>query len=202
MKKAIRILVLSAAIAGLTACGGPNRTVNRRATDEVIDISGNWNDTDSQMTSRQLVQDVLSRGWLPNFREEEDRKPVVIVGTIRNRSSEHINTSTIVKDFEKELINSGKVKFVASKKERQELRDERMNQQTNATMDSAKRLAAETGADFMLQGTISTIIDAADGTKLKYYQVNMELINLENNEKVWMGDKKIKKLVQQDSNKW
>ena len=40
-----------------------------------------------------------------------------------------------------------------------------------------------------------TIIDAAAGKAVRFYQVELELINLESNEKVWIGQKKLKKLV-------
>ncbi len=47
----------------------------------------------------------------------------------------------------------------------------------------------------MLQGTINTIIDVEGTTQVRYYQVDMTLIDLADNEKVWVGQKKIKKLV-------
>ena len=51
------------------------------------------------------------------------------------------------------------------------------------------------GADFMLQGTINSIVDSYKKEQVVYYQVDLELTNLETNEVVWMGDKKIKKQV-------
>ena len=107
-----------------------------------------------------------------------------------------------IKDIEREFINSGKVKFVATSEERKEVRDERLEQQSYASDETAKRLAAETGADFMLKGSIKTHIDAIEGKQIKFYQVDMELINVETNEKVWMDSKKIKKFVKQKKAKW
>jgi len=49
----------------------------------------------------------------------------------------------------------------------------------------------------MLKGGIKTLIDAVDGQQVKFYQIDMELIHVENNEKVWIGSKKIKKVVKQ-----
>jgi PBP1b-binding outer membrane lipoprotein LpoB len=77
------------------------------------------------------------------------------------------------------------------------MREERIDQLRNATLDSAKSMGKEIGADFMLIGGINTIIDAAGGTSVRFYQVELELINLETNEKVWIGQKKIKKVVEQ-----
>lgn len=183
-------------------CGGANRTVSRVSSDEVTDLSGNWNDTDSKLVAEQMIQDMIYRPWLSDFTMEEDRKPVVIVGTIRNFSSEHIETGTFIKDIERELINAGKVKFVASSKEREEIRDERTQQQSYASDETAKRLAAESGADFMLQGGIKSNVDASGGKAAKFYQIDLELINVETNEKVWIGSKEIKKLVQKSKTKF
>ncbi|HPR18020.1 MAG TPA: penicillin-binding protein activator LpoB [Candidatus Cloacimonadota bacterium] len=200
--KVIFLALLICSTLFLVSCASSTKTVSRVSADEVTDLSGNWNDTDSKLVAEQMIQDLTYRPWLSDFTTEEDRKPVVIVGTIRNFSSEHIETGTFIKDIERELINSGKVKFVASKQEREEVRGERMEQQSFASDETAKRLAAESGADFMLQGGIKSNIDSTGGKAAKFYQVDLELVNVETNEKVWIGSKEIKKLVQKSKTKW
>jgi hypothetical protein len=54
----------------------------------------------------------------------------------------------------------------------------------------------------MLIGTINTIRDEAGGTAVMFYQTNLELINMANNIKVWIGEKKIKKLIKRSKTKW
>ena len=126
----------------------------------------------------------------------------MIVGTVKNRSAEHIPTVTFIKNLERELINSGRVDFVANKEERSEVRDERADQQENASAETMKKFQKESGADFMLRGDISTIIDQEGGDKVKYYQVNLELVNIETNRKAWLGEKQIKKVVSQSGSKF
>ncbi|MCD6162369.1 MAG: penicillin-binding protein activator LpoB [candidate division Zixibacteria bacterium] len=198
MKKLIGVLLIACL---MFACGS-SRQVSRVAADTTIDLSGRWNDADSRLVSQEMVSDCLARPWVNDFNIAEGRKPAVIVGTIRNKSNEHIDTEVFTKDFERELINSGKVKFVASRTERDEIRDERDDQQYNASDETAKRLAMETGADFMLQGSIKTIVDQIEGRRVIFYQTDMELINIESNEKVWIGAKKIKKDITQKGKKW
>lgn len=192
------ILALSAVVA-VTGC---KTKVKRVETDETIDLSGRWNDTDSQLVSAEMIGDLANRPWIEEYTAREGKKPVVIVGTVRNKSSEHIETETFTKDLERELINSGRVTFVANPLERGELRQERKEQQTWSTEETQKRLAAETGADFMLQGGIKTIIDQEGKQSVKFYQVDLELVNLESNEKAWIGSKKIKKLVKKPRVSW
>ena len=193
--------IMAGVVALVSGCSS-TPSVERIGVEEVRDLSGRWNDTDSRLVAEQMVGDVLRRPWLSEFKSTAGRKPVVIVGSVRNLSSEHIEVGTFVKDIERELINSGMVKFVATSSERSEIRDERLDQQSYSTEATASRLAAETGADYMLKGGIRTHIDAIAGKQVKFYQIDIELIGLENNEKVWMGSKKIKKYVKQSRMKW
>ena len=202
MRKLIcRMSVCVCAVVVLAGCASTPR-VERIGVEEVRDLSGRWNDTDSRLVAEQMVADVLRRPWLSEFKSTAGRKPVVIVGTIRNHSSEHIEMGTFTKDIERELINSGLVKFVATSSERGEIRGERVDQQSYASEATAKRLAAETGADYMLKGGIKTHIDAISGKQVKFYQVDLELMAVESNEKAWIGTKKIKKFVKQSRLKW
>ena len=192
-------VLFTLALVCVIAMTGCKTRVKRVGVDEAIDLSGRWNDTDSQLVSAEMISDIATRPWVEEFTARNGKKPVIIVGTIRNLSSEHIETATFAKDLERELVNNGRVTFVASKMERGELREERMEQQTWSSAETQKRLAAETGADYMLQGSIKSIIDQEGRESVKFYQVDMELIHLESNEKSWIGAKKIKKLVKKRS---
>lgn len=176
--------------------------VTRVGTDTVRDLSGRWNDTDSRLVAEEMVRDALSRPWLESYTGKTRKAPTVIVGTVLNRSHEHINVQTFIKDLERELTNSGRVQFVASKSERQEIREERTDQQQFASEESAKGLGKESGADYMLKGAINTIIDQAGGTKAVFYQVDLELFDVEKNVKVWSGQKKIKKIIERSRLGW
>jgi len=178
----------------LSGCGGMK--VSRVEPDTPTDLSGRWNDTDSRLVAQEMLKEALSRPWVDRFVQKKGKEPTVIVGTVLNRSHEHINVQTFIKDLERELTNSGRVVFVASKGEREEVREERKEQQEFATEETAKGLGKEIGADYMLKGTIHTILDEAKGTKAIFYQVDLELIDIENNTKVWFGQKKIKKIIE------
>jgi uncharacterized protein (TIGR02722 family) len=192
--KSLTLILLGLLLLLLVACG-PSVKTERISPDQQTDFGGRWNDTDANMVAQSMIKDVLSRPWYGDHMRQHNEKPVVIVGTVRLMGTEHIATDTFINDMERELINSGLVKFVASKGERGEIRDEKQDQQTNASLETAKKLAEETGADYMLQGAINTITDSVDGKKAITYQVDLQLINLQTNEKVWIGSQKIKKIV-------
>lgn len=195
-KLCLSMAVCASVILGLASCAsGPK--VKRVDVNEQIDLSGNWNDTDSRLVSEEMVKDAVSRTWISDFMMQKQNKPRVIVGTVSNKSHEHISTETFTKDLERELLNSGKVTFVADKGQRDEVRDEKADQAENSTKETAKAAQQETGADFMLKGQINTILDEAGRSKVKYYQVELEMINITTNEKIWIGQKKLKKVVKQ-----
>jgi hypothetical protein len=143
-----------------------------------------------------MIRDSLSRPWLQEWGAARgSKRPALIVGEVRNLSHEHINVNTFTLDVERALINSGKIDFVATKDERKGIREERKDQDINAREDTRNAMGRELGADFMMTGTINTIVDPNGDTQVLFYQVNMTLISLVDNRKVWVGQKEIKKLV-------
>lgn len=194
MKNLTLVISLLCMSAILFSCSS-TPVVTRVAENKTIDLSGNWNDTDSKLVADEMVADSVARPWMENFIKERQNKPKIIVGTVLNKSDEHINTETFIKDLEIALLNTGKATFVADKNQRNEIRSERMDQADFSNPATIKKFGKETGADFMLKGQINTITDSVKNTTLKYYQVELELIDIENNEKVWIGQKKIKKVV-------
>ena len=201
--KTLRLTLFTAALTlSLAACSSMPQ-VNRISPDQVTDVSGYWNDTDANQTAQEMIGQMLGDPWLGNFEGANGGKsPVVIVGGITNLSSEHISTSTFIDDIQRQLINSGKVQFVAGQEQRSEVRDERQDQDLNATAQTRSAMGQETGADFMMQGTINTIVDAAGDTSVKYYQVDLRLVNMHNNVISWVGQKKIKKIVQRSGTRF
>ena len=190
-----RVAVLSVMVAGLAGCGAETK-VTRVDAGVVTDLSGRWNDTDSRMVAESMVKEALEYPWLNNFSQTKRRQPVVVVGTVLNNSHEHINVQTFVTDLERELTNSQKLTFVAGKSEREEVRTERKEQAMFAREDTQKAPGKEIGADYMMKGTIATILDEADGTKAMFYQIDLQMVDLESNAKVWFGQKKIKKVIE------
>jgi uncharacterized protein (TIGR02722 family) len=202
MNTLTRGLRAALALAALTVAGGCATQVTRISPDQQVDLSGRWNDVDSRQVAdamvRQSFQAEASGSWAVQYMQAHGgRRPTVIVGTVRNRSMEHIPVETFVRDLERAYLSSGQVQVVASREERDEVRDERADQQENAAADTRARMAREHGAQYMLQGDISQINDREGGRRVVYYQVDMTLLDLESNEKTWTGQHRIKKMVEQ-----
>lgn len=177
----------------IAACN--QRSVTRVSPDQQIDLSGRWNDTDSKLVAEEMIRDVLNRPWREDFFRAKNKKPVVIVGMVSNKSNEHIEAETFIKDIEREFINSGMVRVVQNSVFREKLREERAEQGEFASPETQARWGAELGADFMMFGVITSVVDAYKKEKVTNYKVNLELADIESNEKVWIGDKEIKKYI-------
>ena len=164
----------------LVICSCADRKVARVNTDQVIDLSGRWNDTDSRLVSEAMITDLLGSRWLPVYESRHNNaRPVLVVGTITNKSHEHINSETFIKDIEKAIIRNGSVRLVQAGEKRQELRTERDEQNQGYTSpETAKKWGLELGADFMLQGTINSIVDSYKKEKVVYYQIDLDLTDL------------------------
>lgn len=196
MKRIAIALFCLGLILFIFGCAG-NQKVTRVDTEQVVDLSGRWNDTDSRLVSNEMISDLLMAKWIPSFELKNDgKRPVVIVGTVQNKSHEHIDAETFIKDLERAIVNNGSVRLVQAGAKREELRDEREQQNKGYVLpETAKKWGRELGADFMLQGTINSIVDTYKKNKVVYYQIDLELTDLESGEIVWMGNKKIKKTV-------
>ncbi|MFL9837513.1 penicillin-binding protein activator LpoB [Flavobacterium sp. ST-75] len=193
MKTSYKFILAFVLGLALTSCASKVQRVNE---DSVIDLSGRWNDTDSRLTAEEITAELMSHSWYSTYAAENSgKKPVIIVGMITNKSHEHIATETFSKDIEKEIINSGRMKLVQGGPMREEIRAERADQQNYSSQSTMKKFGLENGADFMLQGTINSIVDQKSKEKTVYYQIDLELTNIQTNDKVWIGDKKIKKYI-------
>ena len=193
MKRIILGTLFIFAIALLNGCG--SRTITRVDSSEVIDLSGRWNDTDSRLVSEEMIADMLNSSWASEYTRLNEKRPVVVVGLVNTKSHEHINTETFIKDIEQAIVRDGSARLVVAGAKRDELRKEKADQQSYASPETMKKWGKELGADFMLQGTVNSIVDEYKREKVVAYQVDLQLTNIETNEVVWIGDKKIKKKV-------
>ncbi len=187
----------------LISCGSfagcqSEREVTRVDPKATIDLDYRFNDVDARQIYQEMVDDALFRNWSTRFMEEHNgKKPVVIVGRIENRTNDYIESDLFTTQWERELLNSDRVRFVARPYQRGDLRDERAQGQEWNSPETRKQMRNETGADYMLLGTINSSDQRSlsGRQRVKYYQVTLELIDIESNEKVWIGTSEIKKLV-------
>lgn len=194
MKNHQYLIILFSLIVLVSGCA--TIKVERVDRSEKIDLSGKWNDYDAYLVSKDLIEECLSSRWLGNFMDNSGVIPTIIVGHVANRSSDHINTAVLIKSLEKDLVNSGKVIFVASSQERSQMRTEREDQLKGFTdPETIKKHGRELGADLIIIGSINSVKDEIKGKSAFLYQVNLEVVDLTTNQKLWIGQKELKKSI-------
>lgn len=172
-----------------------SRTVTRIDPSTQIDLSGRWNDSDSRKVADQMIHDLFKSDAFKKYAEGLGRKPVIVVGTIRNKTSEHIDAGNFVKKFERVIHQSGMAELVESEEFRDKLRKERAEQQDFADPATVARWGKETGANLMLFGEMNSETDAYNKKRVTNYITTLFLTDVETNKRIWYGQNEIKKLV-------
>lgn len=193
-----------ALVCGAAACGGATRQVRRVDAQMQTDLSGQWNDTDARLVSETLIGDCFTAAWLDDFKHEKGRKPAVRVRGVVNKTDEHIDAQIFIKNIERAMINSGRVKVLAQEGSELASLDAEQARSTSGHQSDATAvsLGNETGADFVVSVRMASIVDQIEGQRAKFYKVNFELISPTSGEKAWIGDREIKKLITQDRASW
>lgn len=186
---------LVAIIGSALLLGCAKRTVTRVDPNEVIDLSGRWNDSDSRQVANKMVQQFLNSPRYQSYSSDNGKTPAIIVGYIQNKTSEHIDSDNYVKKFEMEIFNSGLADLVESAEFREKLREERADQQEFASPETAARWGREYGADLMLLGTMTSETDVYNKKKVINYITTLYLTDIETNKRVWYGQEEIKKYI-------
>lgn len=179
----------------LVSASCQTRKVTRIDPSEQIDLSGRWNDVDSRKVADQMIYDLFDSPSFKNYAQTKSRKPVIVVGTIRNKTSEHIDADNFVKKFEVVIHNSNVADLVESGEFRDKLRVERAEQQDYAEASTVKQWGKELGADVMLFGEMTSETDTYNNKRVVNYITTLYLTDIETNKRIWYGQNEIKKYV-------
>lgn len=189
----MRIALALTAALSFAACSSSGKTVTR--TDEEIDLSGEWNDTDADRVAKSIVEDCLSHPWAREWAEKNARKPVIRLYPIKNKTDGYIDYRYFTKQIEFSLIRSGSVEVVSSLEEAETAREEREDQAANASEETATSHGNEVGSDFVLTGWLIAQNDQEGKKAVKAYLTSLEIVDVSTQKKAWVGQKRIKKLV-------
>ncbi len=187
--KPFRILLLTIV---LMSCA---RSVTRVDPGQTIDLSGRWNDADSRQVATAMINNLLNSEKFKVYTTQLGKKPAIIVGLVRNRTSEHIDTENYIKRIELALFNSGTAEVVESGAFRDKLRVERVNQRDFAKPSTVAQWGMETGANLMLFGEMTSETDVYEKKRVVNYVTTLYLTDMETNKRVWYGQEEIKKYV-------
>ena len=152
-------------------------------------VTAGFGSTDLQMIAEKMVESLLSSPLI-----EKGDRPVVLVGTVRNKTDEHIDTEAITNKIRTTLLQSGKVRFVAGEV-REEIHRELQYQTSSGNVSEAtrKRLGRIVGAGYLLTGEITNIRKEAGRRMDVYFLITLNLVDIETGLIRWAEQKEIRK---------
>jgi hypothetical protein len=193
------LALLASLLALAFACASPQTRVARTAAGDTAggDLSGLWNDIDANQVAQAMIADCLTHPWAADHRDTYGgQRPVVKLMGVRLRTDDpSINTEFFAKQLERALLNSGQVRVVAAWGQEGVNVAERDRQAAFASDESAKSQGNEVASDFTLQTIVNSQNESDGPRSVRAYLVNMELVNVETNEKVWIGEKQLRKVI-------
>ncbi len=189
------VSVVSLAV-GLGACG-PKAFVKGQYEDPEKEnlLNDEWSETDMQKTVESMVASMVAHPAIAGAKGP----PILMVTNLQNKTSEHIDTQSIMDMVRVDLSKSGKVAFV-DKEARGDVSDE-YNYQNSGMMnkDSKKGPGAQVGADYIVNGRIDSIVKEVGKEKTVYYKITLNMTNLKTNLITWTDQKQMRKAFKKKS---
>lgn len=147
-------------------------------------------------TDLQTIAESMSRSLLQSRPVAESPKPpLVTVADVKNKTGEYIDTKAITDSIKTQLLKSGAVQFAVDIDNMQSQTDEliRQNQTGLYKKSSAKKIGKMEGAEYRIEGSISSIVKKTSSIKDVFYKFTLTLVNIETGVLAWMDEKEIRK---------
>lgn len=191
-----KLLLVAAAVLAFSSCGpkafvkGEYDDVNRENL-----MDDQWSETDMQVTVKSMVDSMVTHPSIANAK----KMPIVMVTNLQNKTSEHIDTQSIMDMVRVDLTNSGRVAFV-DKEARQDISNEYDYQNSGMVGDDTKKgPGGQTGADFIINGRLDSIVKEVGKDKSVYYKLTLNLTNLKTGVITWTNQKQLRKTFKKKS---
>lgn len=187
MKKIIVFTMITA----LFASCGPKAFVKGQYDDVEKQnlMNDQWSETDMQVAVKSMVESLVKHPAVASAKTPPD----VIVTGLQNKTSEHIDTQSIMDMIRVELTNSGKVSFL-DKEARKDISDEYDYQNSGMVSKETKKSAgSQIGADYVINGRLDSIVQEVGKDKSVYYKLTLNLTNIKTTRIVWTDQKQIRK---------
>lgn len=186
----IRVASIAILAVLLSACAGSK--VQYGDATEVETVTVDFGSTDLQGIAAKMVDSLLS--FPPMVEVLRDKRPVIFIDTIRNKTSEHIDTENITDKISTKMIKSGKFRFVDMSKV-EVVKKQFDFQLSSGMVDPSKAVAfgRQIGAEYMLYGNLSSIVKRTKSVQDTYYIFTLKLMHLESGIIEWQDEKEIRK---------
>lgn len=183
-------IALVVVLAFAVSCAGPRVFTKGTYEDPntIALLDDRFSENDMQLIAKKMIQSMAGSDIVGS-----NGAPVVMVGKMRNRTSEHIDMTMLSDKVRTQLIHSGRFRF-ADVMNRRDIAEEYEYQQSGyVDPNQAKGPGSQTGAEYLLTGTLTANVQQAGRNKLIYYKATFQLTNLLTSEIAWTDEKEIRK---------
>lgn len=196
MKKVLISLVSFAALVAMNACG-PKAFVKGQYDDPEKEnlMDDQWSETDMQKSVESMVASLVAHPAIASARTP----PKLMVTQLQNKTSEHIDTQSVMDMVRVDLSKTGKVSFI-DKEARQDIAEEYNYQNSGmVNKETKKGPGGQVGADFIVNGRLDSIVKEVGKEKTVYYKLTLNMTNLKTGEIAWTDQKQIRKAYKKKS---
>jgi hypothetical protein len=145
-------------------------------------------------TDLQMIAESMTRSMLQTPVIVSGNLPIVTVQEVKNKTSEYIDTRSITDSIRAELQKSGKVRFAVDAAAMQQQVEELERQQSELyEKEQAAEKGRMVGAQYRMEGNITSIVKQTKDVKDVYYKFNLQLWNIRNGLLEWSDEKEIRK---------
>jgi uncharacterized protein (TIGR02722 family) len=157
---------------------------------ETTDI--NFGSTDLQKIADQMTDSLVQSPVVGTM--TANKRPIVFVDTVKNKTSEHIDTESLTDSISTQLLRSGKFRFVDMTKVNT-VREQLSYQNEGDLVNPSKavQFGKQVGAEYMLYGNLASIVKTNADKSDVYYKFTMRLMDLESGLVEWADETEIRK---------
>jgi hypothetical protein len=200
MKKSIIATAVVLALTFVVGCAQKSVVRYGDATAvETTDI--NFGATDLQKVAGDMTDSLLLSAVVGTL--TQNKRPVMFVERIKNKTSEHIDTESITDSISTKLLRSGKFRFVDMGRV-EAAREQIKFQQVGGMVDTNQSVefGKQIGAEYMLYGNLSSIVKSNKDKSDVYYKFTIRVMDLQSGLVEWADETEIRKTKTKESVGW
>lgn len=186
-----KLILLGVSLLALSGCKTTRVSYDDPAAIEPM--STGFSLSDLYQASDTMVNSMLTSPALAGLTGE--KRPVLLVDRIQNRTDQHIDTESITDTIRTQLIQSGRFRFT-DKATRDAQAEEIQYQNFSGAVGSqyAVEKGRQLGAEYLLLGSIVSYEERTKDTLRKSYKMTLNLIDLKTGIIEWAQEKPITKV--------
>ena len=194
MKKRNYLLIGSIGISAFIVSGCATTSLVQYGDAKALQsISTDFSSSDLQQIAESMVDSLLI--FPPIVDVTSQRRPVITVDNIKNKTMQHIDTESITDSIRAKLVKSGKFRFIDRTTDQETVNEIKIQQESGLVdKNTAVQFGKQIGAEYMFSGSISEIQQKNTQITDVYYKFTLNLKNLTTGILEWTDEKEIRKV--------